>query len=120
MRIEVVGDDSISRQARTYAEYRVFAALPYVLDPSRVRSARVVLHVINPEQRTAHVSCAVSIELDDGEQLGLSAIGAHPYAAINRLVDQLRNDPEPWDSGDARRQPCPSTAAPPRSMTPAQ
>ena len=27
MRIEVVGGDTISQQARTYAEYRVFAAL---------------------------------------------------------------------------------------------
>ena len=34
MRIEVVGADTISQQARTYAEYRVFAAL------TRVRGCR--------------------------------------------------------------------------------
>ena len=37
MRIEVVGGDTISQQARTYAEYRVFAALTQVADAERVR-----------------------------------------------------------------------------------
>ena len=43
MRIEVVGGDTISQQARTYAEYRVFAALTQFADAEKVRRARVVL-----------------------------------------------------------------------------
>jgi hypothetical protein len=40
-RIAVVGDDTINTQARSYAEYRVFAALARHL--RRVRRVRVVL-----------------------------------------------------------------------------
>jgi hypothetical protein len=43
MRIEIVGDDSMSAQARTYAEYRLFAALSQVVDTNQVRSASLVL-----------------------------------------------------------------------------
>ena len=103
MRIDVLGDESISRQARTYAEYRLFAALPYVVDPSRVRRARVVLHVIDPEQRCAQVACSVTIELDGGEELALSVTGAHPYAAINRMIDQLRDDAMQWEGAGGQR-----------------
>ena len=39
MRIEIVGDDSISGQARAYAEYRLFAALSQALDTRQVRNA---------------------------------------------------------------------------------
>ncbi len=41
MRIEVVGLDTINQQARTYAEYRVFAALTQFADTETVRRARV-------------------------------------------------------------------------------
>lgn len=92
MRIDVLGDESISRQARTYAEYRLFAALPAVVDPDRVRGSQVVLRQSGADRRCARVSCAVTIELDTGEVIGLTATGDHPYAAINRMIDQLRHD----------------------------
>ena len=38
MRIEVVGEGTISQQARTYAEYRVFAALTQFSDADKVRT----------------------------------------------------------------------------------
>ena len=38
MRIEVVGDGTISQQARTYAEYRVFAALTQFSEADKVRT----------------------------------------------------------------------------------
>jgi hypothetical protein len=48
MRIEVFGEDTISAQARTYAEYRLFAALSRVVDINRVQRARLTL------KRTTH------------------------------------------------------------------
>src|SRR5690348_14213911 len=91
MRIEVIGDDSISRQACSYAEYRLFAALPHVIDPARVRHSQMVLHRV-PRGGCDVVSCAVTIELDSGENVRLSATADHPYAAINRIIEQLRYD----------------------------
>ena len=38
MRIEVVGEGTISQQARTYAEYRVFAALTQFSEADKVRT----------------------------------------------------------------------------------
>lgn len=92
MRIEVLGDDSISRQACTYAEYRLFAALPYVVDPQRVRQSQLVLHRVPRAGGCDGVTCAVAIELDTGDVLRLSTTADHPYAAINRAIEQLRYD----------------------------
>ena len=50
MRIEVLGYDTISAQARTYAEYRLFAELSRVADTNRVRHARLVLRRRKDEQ----------------------------------------------------------------------
>jgi ribosome-associated translation inhibitor RaiA len=95
MRIDVLGDDSISRQARTYAEYRLFAALPNVTDITRVRSSRVILQPVDRDQRCSRVSCAVEIELDSGEVVRVTATGDHPYAAINRMIDELKDEAHP-------------------------
>ena len=89
MRIEVLGEETISDQARTYAEYRLFAALSQVMDTNRVRHARLTL------QRTAHnrssesVSCTVTVDIDDGESLHIQTSAEHPYAAVNRAVERL-------------------------------
>ena len=90
MRIEIIGDDSISRQARTYAEYRLFAALSQVLDTSRVTSALLVLRRAKSTRRCDSVVCTVTVELNGGEVARLRAFGEHPYAAINRAVERLR------------------------------
>jgi hypothetical protein len=95
MRIEIIGDDSISRQARTYAEYRLFAALSQTVDTRRVRSASLVLRSAKSRRHGAGVFCTVTIELDDGEVSRLRAYGDHPYAAINRGVERLRESPPP-------------------------
>ena len=87
MRIHVLGDDSIGTQARTYAEYRLFATLSQVMDMDRIRDARVVLH---GGGRGDGVSCTVSVALDDGDELRVRTSASHPYAAINDAVDRLR------------------------------
>ena len=88
MRIEIFGEETISAQARTYAEYRLFAALSQVMDTTRVRHARLTL------QRTQHrasesVSCTVTVDIEDGESLRIQTSEEHPYAAINRAVERL-------------------------------
>lgn len=90
MRISVIGDDSIGAQARTYAEYRLFAALSAVADTRRVRSASVVLRRATSRRRGDGVLCTVRVELNDDDVARARASGAHPYAAINRAVERLR------------------------------
>ena len=64
MRIKIIGDDSISRQACTYAQYRLFAALSQVLDTGRVRSASLVLRRSKSRRHRDGVMCTVTVELN--------------------------------------------------------
>ena len=101
MRIEIVGDDSISRQARTYAEYRLFAAVSQTMDTSRVRTAALVLRRATSGRYGDRVVCTVTIGMDDGDATRIRTLGGHPYAAINRAVERLRLHSRPvrQDSG---------------------
>ena len=66
MRIEVVGADTISQQARTYAEYRVFAALTQFADAKEVSGARVVLRAVDRGRGSDSIACTVSVALEGG------------------------------------------------------
>ena len=90
MRIEVVGGDTISRQARTYAEYRVFAALTQLADAGNVLRARVVLRPVDRDRGGDSVVCAVTVTLEGADSIRIRATGRHAYAAINRAVERLR------------------------------
>ena len=89
MRIEVIGYDAMSAQARTYAEYRLFAGLSRVVDTRRVRHARLVLQRREGDRADESVSCTVSVDIDGCDPLRIQASAAHPYAAINRAVERL-------------------------------
>jgi ribosome-associated translation inhibitor RaiA len=89
MHIEVVGDESISQQARTYAEYRVFAALSRLVDTDRVRRARLILRRTQSKRAGEGVACTVTVDIKDGDSLRVRTSGDHPYAAINRAVERL-------------------------------
>jgi ribosome-associated translation inhibitor RaiA len=91
MRIEVLGDDTISPQARTYAEYRVFAALTQLADADQVHGARVVLRRANRSGASDDVTCIVTVTLTGSSPLRLWTTADHPYAAINRAVERLRS-----------------------------
>ena len=93
MRIEIIGDDLIGRQARVYAEYRLFAALSQAVDTRRVPTASLELRRRSSKRHGDGVLCRVRIELNDGEVSRLRASGVHPYAAINRAVQCLRPSP---------------------------
>ena len=106
MQIEIIGDESISRQARTYAEYRLFAALSQVVETGRVSRASLELRRAARRQCDG-VACTVTIELSGGEVVKLRVSGDHPYAAINRAVERLR-----WNAPPALHEsPQPEMAA---------
>src|SRR5918992_999997 len=90
MRIEVRGEHSISQQARSYAEYRLFAVLSQVVDTGRVRHARLVLRRTKHGRESQRVSCTVTVEIDSDDMFTISTVGDHPYAAINRAMERLR------------------------------
>jgi ribosome-associated translation inhibitor RaiA len=86
-RILVVGDESISRQARTYAEYRVFSALTG--HTRRFSSARVLLGERDVANACDKVLCDVTVALEPSGSVRVRVRGPHPYAAINRAVERL-------------------------------
>jgi ribosome-associated translation inhibitor RaiA len=91
MRIEVLGE-TISAQARTYAEYRVFAALAQSAE--KVRRARVVLRTVDRSSGRGGVACTVTVALEGTGSFRVRATGAHAYAAINRAVERIRTAAE--------------------------
>jgi hypothetical protein len=89
MRIEVLGEDTISSQARTYAEYRVFAAI--ARSAEKVQSARVVLRALDRSGGCAGVACIVTVALEGRrEPIRIRTKGAHAYAAINRAIERIQ------------------------------
>ena len=89
MRIQVLGDNTISQQARAYAEYRVFAALTQLAGAEQVRDARVALRRASGS-RGESVTCIVTIRVAGSNPMRVRTTGDHPYAAINRAVERLR------------------------------
>ena len=87
-RIHVVGDhNKISPQARTYAEYRVFAAL--TRHAVKFHRARVLLRPSDDGGTCDTVTCAVSVGLEPSGSVRVRVTGPHVYAAINRAVERL-------------------------------
>ena len=89
MRIEVLGEGTISAQARTYAEYRLFAALSQIVDTNRVKHARLVLQRTKPSRTGDSVSCTVTVDIEGSNSLRIQVSADHPYAAVNRAVERL-------------------------------
>lgn len=89
MRIEVLGEHSISQQARSYAEYRLFGVLSQVVDTGRVRHARLVLRRIKHGRDSESISCTVTVAMDSNNLFRVRTTGDHPYAAINRAMERL-------------------------------
>jgi ribosome-associated translation inhibitor RaiA len=83
----VAGNDSISAQARTYAEYRIFALV--ARHTRWVRQVRVFIRQTEGRRACDSVTCTVSVALEPSGSLRIRATGPHVYAAINRAVDRL-------------------------------
>ena len=102
MRIEVLGEETISAQARTYAEYRLFIALSQVMDTNRVQRARLTLQREKHNRACESVLCTVTVDIEDGESLRIQTSDEHPYAAINRAVERLSDhSPRPSAPDDS-------------------
>jgi ribosome-associated translation inhibitor RaiA len=104
MRIDVLGEHSISQQARSYAEYRLFAVLSQVVDTGRVRHARLVLRRTKHGRDSETVSCTVIIEMDRDDIFRIRTTGDHPYAAINSAMERLSDGRWPMTSDRPRGQ----------------
>ena len=102
MHIQVIGDESISRQARTYAEYRLFAALSEVFSTQRIHSAFLELTRTESPRGRPHVVCVVTIAADSGECLRIRTRDGHPSAAINSAVAKIRQ--RVWPAHLARQR----------------
>jgi hypothetical protein len=92
MRIEVVGEGTISQQARTYAEYRVFAALTQCSEADKVRRVRVLLRPVKLGSGGEGIACTVSVAQEGSDPFRIRTTGAHAYAAINRAVERIRTN----------------------------
>ena len=92
MRIEVVGEGTISQQARTYAEYRVFAALTQFSEADRVHRVRVLLRPVKLGSDCDSIACTVTVALDGADAFRIRSTGPHAYAAINRAVERIRTN----------------------------
>jgi ribosome-associated translation inhibitor RaiA len=89
MRIEVVAEGSISQQARTYAEYRVFAALTQFSEADKVRHVRVVLRPVKLGSGCKGIGCRVTVALEGANTLRIRTTGTRAYAAIDRAVERI-------------------------------
>jgi ribosome-associated translation inhibitor RaiA len=92
MRIEVIGEGTISQQARTYAEYRVFAALTQFSEVDKVRRVRILLRPVKPGSGGESIACTVTVALEGSDSLRIRTTGSHAYAAINRAVERIRTN----------------------------
>ena len=87
-RISVIADPhSINPQARTYAEYRVFAAV--ARHAGNVRRVRVVLRRLEEPAARNNVSCSVTVYLEPSGSVRIRASASHAYAVIDRAAAQL-------------------------------
>ena len=92
MRIEVIGDGTISQQARTYAEYRVFAALTQFSEADKIQRVRVLLRPVKPGSGCENIACSVTVALEGSDSFRIRTTGPHAYAAINRAVERIRTN----------------------------
>ena len=92
MRIEVVREGTISQQARTYSEYRVFAALTQFSEADKVRRVRVLLRPVKLGSGCEGVVCTVTVTLEGANTFRTRTTGTHAYAAINRAVERIRTN----------------------------
>ncbi|MEP7117572.1 MAG: hypothetical protein ABI880_08325 [Acidobacteriota bacterium] len=83
----VSGSESITAQARSYAEYRVFAVM--ARHAPRVRSVKVVLRYTEDGGARHQATCAVTVTLESASSFRIRGTGPHVYAAINRAVERF-------------------------------
>jgi hypothetical protein len=87
-RIVVAGDeDTVSPQARTYAEYRVFAVV--ARHTRHVQRVRVLVERIHGNTGCERLKCGITVDLEQAGMVSVAGTGPHTCAAINRAVERL-------------------------------
>jgi hypothetical protein len=104
MRIDVVGAGAISQQARTYAEYRVFAALTQFSDADQVERVRVQLRPVKLGSGGEVIACTATVARYRLPSSRIRTTGVHAYAAINRAVERIRTNAAAPEMGTPRFQ----------------
>jgi ribosome-associated translation inhibitor RaiA len=75
---------TFGRQTRAYAEYRIFSSVARFSDV--VREAGVSL---TSGREDGAARCVVSLVVNEGGRLRVSARGRHVYDAINRAAERI-------------------------------
>jgi ribosome-associated translation inhibitor RaiA len=75
---------TFGRQTRAYAEYRIFSSVARFSHV--VHEARISL---KSRRRGGAALCVVSLTVDEGGRLRVSAGGRHVYDAINRAAARI-------------------------------
>jgi ribosome-associated translation inhibitor RaiA len=75
---------SFGRQTRAYAEYRIFSSLARFSDV--IQAADISL---TSRRAGGAARCVVSLTVNDGGRLRVSAIRRHVYDAINRAATRI-------------------------------
>ena len=75
---------TLGRQTRAYAEYRIFSSVARFSHV--VHEARISL---KSRRGGGAARCVVSLTVDDGGRLRVSAGGRHAYDAINRAAARI-------------------------------
>ena len=89
MRIDIIDeDDSITAQARVYAEYRLFATLARYA--RAIRSVRAVLHV-DRKGVADRATCVVTVVLEPTGSAVVRVHGRHVHGAIDRAAGRIRD-----------------------------
>ena len=100
MRIEVIGEGTISQQARTYAEYRVFAALTQSSEADKVQRVRILLRPVKLESGCEEIACTVTVALKGSDSFRIRTTGPH---AICRNQPRGRAHQSQFDDRDGDR-----------------
>ncbi len=110
MQIDIVGDESIDRQTRSYAEYRLFAALAPSIALGRFSRVQLALRRATGPGDGKRIECTVNVELNDRAVTRFNAAGGHPYQAVNRAIELVRRASWPAPGAHAGRRTAPKKA----------
>jgi hypothetical protein len=75
--------DGVDTQTYAYAEYRLFSRLA----PARDRVSNAAIALIGTSDRLPVAVCSISVSLQQGGQVRVSARAPHIYDAIDQAVD---------------------------------
>lgn len=91
MRIEVRSEcDSVAKDVKIYAEYRVFSVLH-----RSARGIELIIVNVNESARAGEITgadCEIDVRLLAGEQVHVESTGSHAAVAIDGAVQRLARD----------------------------